>query len=316
MKKIWILFLLVMLSTSLSAQINLVPNPSFEDTIACPLGAAQLNVASGWMNPTLASPDYFNSCNTGNYGVPVNIYGNENAHFGVAYAGMINVVGGSNFREYIETQLLDTLLTGKKYCVSFYVSLSDSSPYAVNNLGIYFSNSFINSSSNTILNYTPQIVNNSNNELIAKNGWIQVVDSFIAQGGEEFITIGCFTNGQNTDTTYLGGPPFWADSYHFIDDVSVIICDSLVGIETYGEKSKFSIFPNPSKGIFNFSSELKFKKIEVYNTLGESVLQIENNKNYFGKTLELNFKKLPIGIYTLKVTGEMFRYSIKLILIE
>ncbi|MBK5286545.1 MAG: hypothetical protein JJE25_14195 [Bacteroidia bacterium] len=44
---------------------NLVTNPSFEDTVACPFGASQLNFATGWSS-YWGTPDYFNLCGTGN----------------------------------------------------------------------------------------------------------------------------------------------------------------------------------------------------------------------------------------------------------
>ena len=68
------------------SQTNLVPNPSFEDTVTCPNNRGQITYATSWLNPTIASPDYMNACNAGQVGVPSNYLGTQNAHTGNAYA--------------------------------------------------------------------------------------------------------------------------------------------------------------------------------------------------------------------------------------
>lgn len=61
---------------------NLVPNPSFEDTLQCPNG--DFNNIKFWINPTSATPDIFNSCSTDGFtGVPVNYFGNQSASMGL-----------------------------------------------------------------------------------------------------------------------------------------------------------------------------------------------------------------------------------------
>ena len=57
---------------------NLVPNPSFEDTTGCPQFIDDF-YAVDWLSPTLASPDLFHTCSSGNAGVPQNLWGWQNA---------------------------------------------------------------------------------------------------------------------------------------------------------------------------------------------------------------------------------------------
>ena len=105
------------------AQTNLVPNPSFEVFSNCPSGPAEVFQAMPWYDPTNASSDYFNQCATVSVGVPSNALGNEGARTGVAYCGFYSFQAlQSNYREYIQVKLNDTLEWGKKYYVSFYVS--------------------------------------------------------------------------------------------------------------------------------------------------------------------------------------------------
>ena len=56
-----ILTLFMILNLDIYAQTNLVPNPSFEDTVGCPDGPGQLYKAVGWYDCT-TSPEYMNSC--------------------------------------------------------------------------------------------------------------------------------------------------------------------------------------------------------------------------------------------------------------
>src|SRR3989304_3331262 len=106
------------------SQVNLVPNWSFEDTLTCPTTAGEIDKAPPWFNPTLSTPDYYNSCNGSSVGVPYHGSDYQPARTGNAYAGIWVYQMGTDYREYIEVKLIDSLDQGKKYCVSFYVNLA------------------------------------------------------------------------------------------------------------------------------------------------------------------------------------------------
>ena len=111
------------------AQVNLVPNPSFEDTVSCPNAGGQLNQTLYWFNPTSGSPDYYNLCSNG-MGVPLNGAGFQYALSGKAYVGVYVAArmilnGPLEGREYIQAALTDTLIHGKERTqVSFLVGYS------------------------------------------------------------------------------------------------------------------------------------------------------------------------------------------------
>lgn len=200
------------------AQTNLVPNPSFEDTIGPTCGSfnwynATVSCVLNWYRPTNGSPDYFSQVN---FGVPNNSYGIENARTGIAYAGMATGNAGS-FREYLQTQLLTTLIANKIYCVTFYVSLSDSSMYSTNNIGAYFSlNPDTNYTMQTNLSNSPQVENDTFlNPLNNKSGWTIVSKNFVANGGENYITIGNFKDDANSSIQY-NGVGFLNVSYYYL----------------------------------------------------------------------------------------------------
>src|ERR1035438_9743087 len=90
------------------SQVNLIPNPSFEDTLSCPNGQGQVYKTPPWFDPTMDTPDYFNQCYSGgltNVHVPDNFEGYQFARTGVAYAGFFAAGYAffpDNRRDYID----------------------------------------------------------------------------------------------------------------------------------------------------------------------------------------------------------------------
>lgn len=226
MKNTTFILFLSLYSLAYNAQ-NLVPNPSFESYTTCPNGLSQINYATSWNTPTLGTPDYMNNCApTGFFSVciPTNFRGYQNARTGVGYANIFTLptVSTGNYREYLQANLTSPLVAGTIYEVSFYVSLSDKSRYATNNLGAYLSVNPINSTNTQNLPYIPQI--NEPNIITDTANWTLVTGLYIAGGGEEYITIGNFYNDVSTLRTLNNAatPNLFSDNSYYIDDVSVI----------------------------------------------------------------------------------------------
>jgi hypothetical protein len=129
---------------------NLVPNPSFEDTIHCPIspnGTYALNPFSvaQWINPCNTSPDYYNACAPRRIGANHNVPNNrpwagwQYAHIGNAYVGIGIYSNGENFHEYIQAQLTSSLSINHKYCIEFYVNFCNDMNCPSNNIGLYLS---------------------------------------------------------------------------------------------------------------------------------------------------------------------------------
>jgi len=223
-----ILILAIALFVKKSNCQNLVKNYSFEDTIACPkLTCSVDDYVLFWRNPTGCSPDYYNTCDyAGACNVPYAL-GYQLPKSGEAYCGIYAFTKNTLTREYIQGELYDTLITNKRYCVSLWVNLSNSSRYSISNIGAYFSMNLINDFGCDNMGYIPHIENNNTNQLYDTLSWQLVYGEFYANGGEKYITIGNFRNDNSTDTVYnnniaVGTGNF---SYYYIDDVSVICCD-------------------------------------------------------------------------------------------
>jgi hypothetical protein len=207
---------------------NLVPNSQFENFSYCPYSDNQVDAAAPWFNPTVATPDYLNSCTSfAPISVPNNFMGSQAAFSGQGYCGFyahsanvpyFNAPGG--YREYIEAPLLSPLTAGVSYQVSFRVSLADKSAWAISQLGAYFSTGQIfNGATEGVLSYAPQVENPMSNPLTSTNSWMLVQGAFTAVGGEDHITLGNFRTDANTTAVPALGTNNFA--YYYIDDVSV-----------------------------------------------------------------------------------------------
>jgi hypothetical protein len=201
------------------AQGNLVPNSSFEMNSACPTSNGQFYLVTDWNNPTGGTPEYFNTCFpfTYGYGIPNNVFGEQNTHSGIAYAGIVMMQGA--YREYLQTQLLDTLRAGEIYCIQFYVSLPEKADFATIAPQLLFSNLPVTSTSTWELPFSPQIFD-STTIIYDTTNWILVSGEYIAQGGETYITIGNFYDDAHTPLDSVGNTTTIA-AYYYLDDVSV-----------------------------------------------------------------------------------------------
>ncbi|HLF64162.1 MAG TPA: hypothetical protein VI603_10430, partial [Saprospiraceae bacterium] len=201
---------------------NLVPNSSFELYTDCPteLNQEEPLQAIPWVQGNQASADYFNRCATGPPGVPENFFGSQNPFpiSGDAYSGGFAHHGAfDNYREYILTPLLSPLVPGSSYLVSFYISLADTK-CGIQPFGALFTVNPPVSDDIYVLSYTPQI--ETNGEFLSDyTSWILISRCFIAEGGEQYITIGNFRGDEESPID--PDCDISLSSYYYIDSVSV-----------------------------------------------------------------------------------------------
>jgi len=230
-----ILYIILLQSGSLffSFSQNLVPNSSFEQYFDCPKGYTPWEKANllcpGWSYPTKGTPDLLNRCakESSEVSVPDNFTGNMEPHTGDGYAGIFLVGSNLGYREYLQAELLDTLKKGKQYCVCLHWALGKRSYYAVNKLGVYFSNKITGVQQESYLELEPQIENPENQYLAEKNKWQEFSGIYTAKGNEKYMIIGNFSPPPRTqrraDTVMIQGMVYRKNSYYLIDDVSVVM---------------------------------------------------------------------------------------------
>jgi len=253
MKPVIITCCLLVCATVTHAQSvkNIVPNPGFEEYNQCPesysmvaqVGRHQLCLRD-WVAPTKGTTDYFNGCSGNPYfvSVPGNYGGYIPSKEGKAYAGFYVFANGGSvgpdwvYREYIQVQLKNPMKKGRPYCVSFYVrprirDVITEQPFFFlsRNVQAYVSKQQVVDTATAYsfgtLPYQPQI---SATELISDtSGWTRVSGSLIAEGGEEWLTIGNFDDNLHTEPLVLFTPGIINGdgtgnlAYFYIDDVLV-----------------------------------------------------------------------------------------------
>lgn len=124
-----------------------------------------------------------------------------------------------DIREYLEIKLATPLVVGETYYAEMFVLASANAEYFCNNLGMYFSDTYIKMGSTTgALNLKPQIIEKQ----IIKDtlNWVKISGKFVAGTPAEYVIIGNFYDNKNTsfieDTSRL-----FFYGYYFIDDVTV-----------------------------------------------------------------------------------------------
>lgn len=203
MKNLAIILLFMFATNYIQAQQNLIYNGDFELLDSCPTGPStpgnlQIEYCLGWYSPTEGTSDYFNSCNSGvginNASTPENFAGFQLPLNGEGYVGFYAYSLNTppcNYKEYVQTKLIQPLSQGKKYKIELYVSLANNSTAAIEKIGLHFSNSIITKNNPCPIELTPQI--SSDNGFINDTlNWTKISDSFIAEGGEQYLTIGNF----------------------------------------------------------------------------------------------------------------------------
>ncbi len=250
------LFLIFFLfSTHLNAQ-NLVPDPSFEmrttadsSFTTVDTGITTTNLSIFYQQPKIltywSSPTYVNSGIMDALNSPPSVWGQTQLPYDDNIMGYIRLYNyGSNqfgtfaeSRSYLQTQLSDTLMVGRLYKVSFYISFttSQNNPlanyYSSSSIGAYLSPNRITQfrrpfeGDSSVINVTPQITNHPDSFFSDSSKWNRVCDLYRATGGEQWLTIGNFYNDANTKLRLVkqGLPSTigYDDTHYFIDYVSV-----------------------------------------------------------------------------------------------
>jgi hypothetical protein len=294
----FITFLLVLFNLPLvEAQINLVPNPSFEDTVFCPLGLDQMNAAIGW-SAYRESPDYYNSCNQFSTSVPNANFGFQFANSGSAFMGVIafhknNSPVGNNYREFAGIELVTPLQVGTKYYFSFFTVLAERyTGFASNNLGLrFFNNQYSLSNPAPIDNFSHLKIDSILTDSI---NWHKISGSFIADSNYQYVSIGNFYDYLNCDTLII--TTFATTAYYYVDDICVTT-DSLYNITWTGLQNvipnEVQIWPNPVQDYFQFKSIHKIDEINIFDSRGRLI----SNKKINSSEGRIDLGIISDGIY-------------------
>jgi hypothetical protein len=214
---------------------NLVPNGSFENSDLRKLkkqGELE-EYTEDWFRATETFLDlYAEGMKSEKVNIPNNEYGVQGAADGVCYAGLRAYSKDPKMtRTYYEVELTTALEKNQLYCVSFDISLSDLSRYAVNGIGAVLSDRKIEQGNTGLLVRTPDIMHKTDKVMSLVDGWETVCGTFIGTGEEEYIIIGGFHSDKDIEEEKVKKPSGVMGSqvghaYYYLDNVKVTPIDA------------------------------------------------------------------------------------------
>jgi gliding motility-associated-like protein len=293
LNKPFYIVLFILSSTFCVAQANLVYNGDFELYDTCPVfpsspGNYQIETCLGWKAPTYATSDYFNICApvTTSVGVPINGFGYQLPYSGNAYCGGFvqyyaqspNPVENGWWVEYVQSRLIFPLKAGYEYEFACKIVLSTNDwDYAFWRFGANFSQSPISrSDAKPFTGIIPQVINTLNNFITDTLNWTEIKGKFIAQGGEEYITLGFYVDTLAPDTLKLindfSTDPTNYGAYYYIDGCS---------LGETGNVSEYSNAFSPNGDGINDEwnpTLLETETIEIFNRWGIKVFELSKKR--------------------------------------
>jgi|SRR5690554_461796 len=320
LNELTLIILFIAASATLTAQegVNLVPNPSFEDTLKCPQFYGDIDAACEYWSIFKGTPDYMHNCNPT---IEAGLVGSKQPHTGEAYAGFLTygITTPDFLREQLGVQLTSPLIIGETYFVSFFVSMAyypHQLNIATNNIGALFTTYSYYDLMLEIPN--PNFTHINESSIISDTDWVKISGSFVADSAYTYMVIGNFYDDMYTDTLNLPFTVAQQRAYYCVDDVCVT-SDSLYnemwqGVVSVQEKiDNIGIFcyPNPSNNFLNIKSDFPISSIELFNYLGQSMLSM-NNLNEQLLTIPIN--QYAAGYYILKVNSSHQTQFIKIVI--
>lgn len=224
---------------------NFIENGSFESTKGKLKGLGGIDIAEGWFSPTSAKADVFiNENKIPEIATGANKFGKEEPKNGDKYAGIVAFSYGDKMqRTYLSKEMKYPMQKGMKYCVSMYVSLAELSKYASNQLAFQFTSKALQQEKGALIGPS-HILHPQKKVISASYGWEKICGTYVAEGGEKFVTIGNFTNNEGTKnektgkTTFKGIPVIAA--YYYIDDINILQTDPKKNCDCGGNQDQVS----------------------------------------------------------------------------
>lgn len=211
-------------------ETNLVPNGSFEKIGEGLRRAGEFELVESWANASLAASDAFARETRSKYvKVPDNLYGMEEPYDGENYASIVTYSYRHRKikKSYITVELKKKLKENSLYCVKFKASLSERSNYATNNLGVALTKGKVSEKTESTIKQPNVLLSNKNEVVNQREGWWEFCKRYAATGNEKYITIGNFTEDNNTVTEQMELPAKYAEegpeavALYYIDAVEV-----------------------------------------------------------------------------------------------
>ncbi len=270
---------------------NLIQNGSFESLNGKARKLGAIEVATGWVSPTGVRADLFTPvAKVEDINTPTNVYGMEDPKDGQNYAGIVAYSYNDKMpRTYLMAKLDAPMKKGMTYCVKFNVALAELSKYAVSEIGANISKKPFGTDEKSSIIDKMHIMHPRQKVFNGMYGWDLICGSYVAEGGEKYITIGNFINNKDIEAAKSKKP---ADirgtqiiaAYYYVDDVSVMLvkdgqqCDCGPGEASVQEVSN-TVYAKTVQLTDKMTAEQKVALQTLYFGFGKSVIQPAGNNS-------------------------------------
>jgi outer membrane protein OmpA-like peptidoglycan-associated protein len=200
-----------------------------------------ISALNGVSSPTAIKADLFSKKSQGDVAIPNNVYGYEDPTDPISgekktdkdnnvYAGIVAYKPGKMAaeRSYITIPFdkSQKLVKGMTYCIEFSVSLAESSKFACNNLGVYFSSSEPSGDDPLYVSGDHVVKSSTNSIYNGFFGWDKVCNIYTAKGDEKYLTIGNFDKNESTKFQPMKKPKdseveALAHAYYYVDNIII-----------------------------------------------------------------------------------------------
>lgn len=196
------------------------------------------------------------------------------------YAGIALYKESDSYSEYIQGKLTSQLIKGKLYCLRTSINFCSYSKYSVNRLAFYLSASPVSVNYKNESMFSPQVI--FSKLPVENKHFTTLCDYFIADGGEQFVTVGRFAGPEDVN-------PILREEY----------LQGLFGLE----KASYYIFDNIELFEIQDTSECNCK----LETLPISPVEIKPKVLY---ETDLNKLKQGMTVILENVNFEFDRYNL------
>jgi gliding motility-associated-like protein len=313
----------------LIGQVNLVPNPSFEELIQCPLNGSftysSLPFTTHWFRAFsggLTTIGLFNECaESSGQGVPINHgFCYQLARTGIGYASIKTSSTTTKPTDYLEVKIKSKLQKNKKYFTSFYISpvncMGSEKCYS-DAAGLAFSDTLYQYQVNdytleVIPPFIPAIQNPQGNILIDTVNWIEISGFYTAKGMEQYLIIGGFRT--LAATRFSGNCNLVTATHCYIDDVGVYELNDIPDTVLLCRNESKRIGRSFLDAIYSWDNGVKDSVITV-NKAGRYILTTNIGKCTVKDTVvvvEIDKVVNTLPIDTLICQGESVQYDIQI----
>lgn len=219
---------------------NLIPNPGFENYNNCPVKPGNAaNDLKLWSMPTQGSTDFFHQCSN-TMGVPENFNGHQTSKEGRGYVGFY-LYAPNDYREYLQVKLKRPLTKDREYTLSYSVSLSERSDFAVTEFDVLFTTQMLNVRTKKQLSKKYWMGQSDRYHFLEgshelfyadSENWQEIQRTFIATGAERYLILGNFSSNRETRVMETGVSSN-KGAYYYLDNVSLTSAEQEPLSESY-----------------------------------------------------------------------------------